>query len=186
MNDDTIVTMFWNRDENAISAISEKYGAYCLTISKNILGNSEDAKECVNDAYMSVWSTIPPHRPAQLSTYLGKIVRNLSINLHKKNRAQKRKGKELNLVLDELSEVLSDAKTLDEKVNYTLLVQSINAFLDGQNEIQRKIFVSRYWYAESVKSIAKRFKMTENNVSVTLNRVRTQLRSYLEEGGFEL
>ena len=80
MEDDKIVQLYWDRDETAIAATSDKYGAYCLSISRNILGNNEDAQECVNDTYLKAWNTIPPHRPAMLSTFLGKITRNLSFD----------------------------------------------------------------------------------------------------------
>lgn len=89
MDDSTIVQMYWDRNEKAIAATSEKYGSYCLSIAGSILGNQEDAEECVSDAYLNAWNSIPPNRPERLSTYLGKIVRNLSFNLYKKNRAGK-------------------------------------------------------------------------------------------------
>lgn len=89
MDDNQIVQMYWDRDEKAISVTSEKYGSYCLTIARNILGNHEDAEECVSDTYLNTWNSIPSNRPKMLSTYLGKIVRNLSFNLYKKNRAEK-------------------------------------------------------------------------------------------------
>ena len=87
MDDSAIVELFWKRDEQAIAATTEKYNVYCLSIAMNILGNIEDAEECVNDAYLNTWNSIPPNKPKMLSTYLGKIVRNMSFNLYKKNRA---------------------------------------------------------------------------------------------------
>ena len=80
MDDEKIVQLYWNRDEQAIPATSEKYGAYCASIARNILGNPEDAEECVNDTYMSAWNAMPPHRPGVLSAFLGKLTRNLSLN----------------------------------------------------------------------------------------------------------
>lgn len=102
MDDKSIVQLYWSRDEKAISATAEKYGAYCQTIANNILGNTEDAKECVNDTYLNAWNSIPPHRPENLATYLGKITRNLSFNRYKKNRAKKRSGGQIPLILEEL------------------------------------------------------------------------------------
>lgn len=75
MDDSAIVELFWKRDEQAIAATTEKYNVYCLSIAMNILGNIEDAEECVNDAYLNTWNSIPPNKPKMLSTYLGKIVR---------------------------------------------------------------------------------------------------------------
>ena len=90
MDDAKIVQLYWDRNEQAILATAGKYGSYCTSIAKNILGNNEDAEECVNDTYLNAWNSMPPHRPSILSTFLGKIVRNLSFNRYKHNTADKR------------------------------------------------------------------------------------------------
>ena len=185
MEDDKIVELYWDRDEAAITATSDKYGVYCLSISQNILGNREDAQECVNDTYLKAWNTIPPHRPAMLSTFLGKITRNLSFDRYKANRRDKRGGSQTALVLDELGEIIADKRS-DDEFDRKELLESINAFLSSLPPDKRKMFVCRYWYAYSIPEIAKRFGMTENNVSVSLNRTRQKLRNYLKERGFDL
>lgn len=186
MEDSTIVQMYWDRDENAISATSEKYGPYCISIARNILESHEDAEECVSDAYLNTWNSIPSNRPELLSAYLGKIVRNLSFNRYKKNRAKKRGKGEVAVVLDELEEVIADSKTPEAEWNRNFLVECINGFLAELPENKRNLFVCRYWYSDSVKDIAKNFGMTETNVSVTLKRLREKLHSYLMEKGVEL
>lgn len=186
MEDNAIIQLYWDRDEEAISVTEEKYGFYCWSIARNILGNREDAQECVNDTYLNTWNSIPPKRPKMLSTYLGKIVRNLSFNLYKKKKAEKRGGSQIPLVLDELAELISDATSLEEEWNRREITDAINSFLISIPTKKRRLFVCRYWYADSVKDIAKRFGMTESNVSVTLKRLRSELRSYFVERGIEL
>ncbi len=183
MEDEAIVQLFWDRDEKAIAATAEKYGPYCMSIAGNILGNSEDAEECINDAYLNTWNSIPPHRPQMLSTYLGKIVRNLSFNRYKKKRADKRGGGQVGPVLEELSEVLEGSGTPEENWDAIFLLQTINEYLGELPPDKRKVFVRRYWYADSVKDIAKRYNLTENHVAVILNRTRENLRKYLAERG---
>ena len=107
MDDEKIVQLYWDRDERAFSATAEKYGSYCAQIARNILGDREDADECVNDAYMSAWGSMPPHRPGVLSAFLGKIVRNLSLNRYRRNTAAKRGGGEAPAVLEEIGELVS-------------------------------------------------------------------------------
>lgn len=186
MDDNTIVQMFWDRNQNAISVTSEKYGAYCMSIAYNILGNYQDAEECVSDTYLNTWNSIPTNRPKMLSTYLGKIVRNLSFNIYKKKKAQKRGSGQISLVIEELADVITDSNDIENEWNKKLLIESINSYLSELPDVKRRIFVCRYWYADSVKDIAGRFGMTENNVSVTLQRLRSQLHNYLVERGFEL
>lgn len=186
MDDAKIVQLYWDRDERAIPATAGKYGNYCTTIAKNILGSHEDAEECVNDTYMSAWNSMPPHRPGILSAFLGKMTRNLSIKRYRRNTAGKRGGGQATVVLDELAELVSDAESVEQAFDRKELVKAIDTFLSGLPAEKRGIFVRRYWYFDSVSEIASRFGMTENNVSVTLNRIRLKLYNYLLEGGFEL
>ena len=186
MDDAKIVQLYWDRDEQAIPATSEKYGNYCTSIAKNILGNKEDAEECVNDTYLHAWNSMPPHRPSILSTFLGKITRNLSFNRYKHNTADKRGGGELPSVLDELSDLVSDNNDVEQEFNTKELVKAIDTFLDTLSPEKRSIFVCRYWYTDSISEIAVRYGMKEGAVSMTLNRLRQKLHNYLLERGFEL
>ena len=186
MDDAKIVQLYWDRNEQAIPATANKYGNYCTSIAKNILGNHEDAEECVNDTYMNAWNSMPPHRPNILSTFLGKIVRNLSLNRYKHNTADKRGGGQATVVLDEISNLVSGKDDVEQEIDRKELVKAIDSFLDRLPTDKRNIFVCRYWYFDSISDIANRFGMTENNVSVTLNRLRLKLHNYLLERGFEL
>ena len=186
MDDAKIVQLYWDRNERAILATADKYGNYCASIAKNILGNHEDAEECVNDTYLNAWNSMPPHRPSILSTFLGKIVRNLSIKRYKHNTADKRGGGQATVVLDEIAEFVSDADSVEQEIDRKELVTAIDSFLDRLPAAKRNIFICRYWYFDSISDIANRFRMTENNVSVTLNRLRLKLHNYLLERGFEL
>ncbi len=146
MDDVKIVQLYWDRDEQAIPATSDKYGNYCISIARNILGSWEDAEECVNDTYMGAWNSMPPHRPHTLSTFLGKITRNLSLNRYKQNTADKRGGGEALVVMDEIAELVSDTDRVEQEVDRRELVKAIDAFLDGLPADKRRIFVCRYWY----------------------------------------
>jgi RNA polymerase sigma-70 factor (ECF subfamily) len=186
MDDPKIVQLYWDRDEQAIPATADKYGRYCTAIAKNILGSNEDAEECVNDTYLNAWNSMPPHRPSVLSTFLGKLTRNLSFNRYKHNTADKRGGGETTAVLDELLEIVSDTDSVEQEINRKELVKAIDTFLGTLSADKRGIFICRYWYFDSISTIASSFGMTENNVSVNLNRTRLKLHNYLLERGFEL
>lgn len=186
LEDKEIVRLYWDRSQEAIPATSEKYGNYCMSIAQNILGNREDAEECVNDTYLNAWNGIPPHRPAVLSTFLGKITRNLSYNRYKYNRTDKRGGGELPVVLDELAECVSGNNEVEQEIDRQELVHTINAFLNTLSPKKRSIFICRYWHTASISDIAKRHGMKEGAVSMTLNRLRQKLHNYLLERGYEL
>ena len=180
-----IVQLYWDRDERAISATSEKYGGYCAAIAANILGDRADAEECVNDTYLRAWNAMPPHKPHVLSTFLGKIVRNLSLNRWRQNTAKKRGGM-LPAVLDELAEVVSGAEDVERKVEEAALISVINDFLSQLSPEKRSMFICRYWRTDSVADIAARCGMTPGAVTMTLSRLRAALRKELLKRGFSI
>lgn len=186
MEDARIVQLYWDRNEQAIPATAEKYGSYCTSIARNILSSREDAEECVNDTYLSAWNAMPPHRPDILSAFLGKLTRNLSFNRYKHNRADKRGGGELPLVLEELSELVSGRDDVEQELDSRELIKAIDTFLDTQSAEKRSLFIGRYWYSDSISQLAARYGMKEGAVSMSLSRLRFQLHNYLLKRGFEL
>ncbi len=186
MEDSAIVKLYLDRDERATAETDVKYGRYCTSIAMNILESREDAEECVNDTWLHAWNAIPPHKPSVLSAFLGKITRNLSFNRYKFNRREKRGGGEMELILDELSEVVSGEESVVDEVLRRELVLAINGFLSSLSEEKRTLFLRRYWYSDSISDIAKSSGRTENSVSVALSRIRKALKTYLTERGYEL
>ena len=186
MEDNRIVQLYWDRDQRAIPATAEKYGSYCASIARNILASEEDAEECVNDTWLSAWNAMPPHRPGVLSTFLGRLTRNLSYNRYQRNTAEKRGGGILPEVLEELSEVVSGKDDVESELDRRELVRAIDDFLRSLSPKKRSIFISRYWYTDSIAEIAARHGMKEGAVTMALSRLRTKLRGNLLERGFEL
>lgn len=183
MTDEEIVRLYFERDEAALSETESKYGAYLLKVSYNILENIEDSKEKVNDTYMKAWKSIPPHTPKKLSAFLAKITRELSIDEYRRRHSLKRKTTEYALAFDELSDFISDDDSPVEKVEKSLLVDEIRSFVDSLSEEQRNIFVCRYFFFDSIKSIAAYYSMSESNVKTTLYRLREKLKEKLEGEG---
>lgn len=186
IEDEKIIQLYFDRNEKAIQATADKYGHYCNSIAYQILNNREDAEECVTDTYLKVWNSIPPNKPSVLRLFLGKITRNRAFDIYKKNTAEKRGGGEVAIVLDELAECVVGGSEPDKEFNRKQMQDAINSFLGTLSKERCAIFVRRYWYAESISEISKRYSMSENYVSVNLYRLRKKLYDYLIEGGFEL
>ena len=183
MEDSKIIELYWNRDENAIVQTKEKYEGYCFSIARNILHNQEDAEETVNDTYLATWNAIPPHHPLILSTFIGKICRNLSLNRWRSLSAEKRGGGQAAVSIDELEECIPDESSLSKNLETRYLAETIDEFLAGLKESERKVFVCRYWYFDSIDSIAKRFGFTESKTKMMLKRTRDRLKDYLIKEG---
>jgi len=185
LDDSKIIELFYERSEQAIIELSKKYGSLLKKISKNILNNSLDVEECVNDAYLGVWNTIPPQNPDPLTAYVCKIVRNLAIKKYHSNTAAKRNSV-YDVSLDELENCFSGFNYVDDECAVKLLSEKINCFVDELDQENRVIFVRRYWFCDSVSDIADRLSMTKHNVEVRLFRVRVRLKKFLEKEGYDL
>ena len=185
MNDTEIVDLYWKREERAVEETEKKYGGYCYSIAYNILSNHEDSEESVNDTYIEAWNSIPPHRPLMLSSFLGKITRRIAIDKWRSGHAQKRGGGEASCVLEELEECLFYENSAEQHLEKQMLSQAINEFLGTLSQTERKIFIRRYFYMDSVESVCKRFGYSESKVKSLLFRVRGNLRIYLQKEGFQ-
>lgn len=186
MEDIEIIRQFTERSDTAVSELQLKYKNYCGKIAMNILGSHEEAEECVNDALMRIWELIPPQHPRSLRAFLGKVTRNLAINRLKKLTAEKRGSGEITAVYEELSELISGKSDIEQQYERLEIIREINVFLGTLPEQNRNMFVLRYWYCESVKAIAETLGTNENNVSVTLSRVREKLKTHLRKRGYEI
>ena len=182
MEDRKIIGLFFERSEQAIAALSEKYGDLCHKVSYNILSDAMDAEECVNDAYLGAWNTIPPQNPNPLITYLCRIVRNLSVKRYHYNTAKKRNS-HYDKALDELEKCIPAATSVEAELEAKELARILDEFLDSLSRENRVMFMRRYWFSESVTDIAALFHMNSHAVTVRLSRVRDKLRNYLEERG---
>lgn len=184
MEDARIVDLYWARSEAAINETASKYGRYCYTIAHNILSNPEDADESVNDTYLDAWNSMPPHRPAVLSSYLGKITRRISIDRWRYRNADKRGAGEVPLALDELSDCIPSADSMEQRIEEKELTKAVNAFLSTLSAIERDIFISRYWFLFPLKRISAKLEISESKVKTTLFFTRKKLTAYLHKEGF--
>ena len=178
MDDKQIIRLFFERSEQAITELSQKYGDLCMKIARSILNDPQDAEECVNDAWLGAWNSIPPQSPDPLRSYICRIVRNHALKKYRANTALKR-GNQFEVSLSELEDCIPD-NSLDEQLAVNELSAQIDAFLSALPKDDRVMFVKRYWFSESLSEIADAFHITENNVSVRLGRIRGKLHQYLD------
>ena len=184
MEDVRIVSLFWARDEGAIDAARERYGALCRKIAFDLLGDREDALECENDVYLAAWNAIPPARPQSLRAYFGKLARNIALNRYDRRTAAKRGG-EAALLLSELGEVVADG-SVEDALEASHTAALIGQFLRSESAGNRWLFLRRYWYAEPLAELAGQLRCSESAVKTRLFRQRERLRAYLQKEGILL
>ena len=184
MQDNQIIALLQKRDEQALSEIRTAYGRLCFQIAEQMLGNPEDAEECVNETLLSVWNSIPPHEPYNLKSYLVVLLRRAATDQLRKNTRLKRGGAQVTQTLDELAEAIPAADNVEAEIDRKELTGALRRFLDAQPEQARQMFLERYYFAKPGQSIAETRGMHVGTVSVLLHRMRKKLKKHLEKEGF--
>lgn len=185
MNDSEIIALYWERSEAALEATEKKYGKLCRHIAMNILQNSEDAEECVNDTYLGAWNAIPPQKPAVLSAYLCRIARNCALKKYYYNNSKKRNA-QVEISLTELENCLVQTTEGAYPFETEIAAKAISKFLRTLNCESRNVFMRRYWFFDSVSDIADRFSISESKVKSILFRTRGKLKKFLMKEGIEI
>ncbi len=186
MDDTQIVDLYWARSHMAIQASSQKYGGLCQSIAMNILGDRRDVEECVNDTWLGAWNAMPPQRPAALSTFLGRITRNLALDRWRQAHAKKRGGGEVTVALEEVQACVPAPGGVEAAVDDMALTDALNRFLLSLPQEPQRFFVQRYWYLCSIREIANNCGASAGKVKMSLLRSRQALQTFLEKEGIAL
>ena len=177
MEDRDIIKLLNERDENAVSALMDKYGGLCRSLISHILPDRRDAEECWNNVFLALWRSIPPAQPENLKAYAAKTARNEALMVYRSNKAA-RIGSEV--PIEELELFLPSSA----EGSGIELKEALERFLMAQTPERRRVFLKRYWSFESVKEIAEAFGMSESKVTSLLFRTRSALKNFLVKEGF--
>ena len=185
MEDKAIIDLYFERNEDALKATDEKYGSYLKKVISAVLGNKEDIEECLSDTYMAVWGKIPPERPSMFRAFIAKIARYTALNRYDYITAGKRNSA-FDVILSELEDCLSAGDTVEREFEAGILRDALNSFLYSLKKEKRIIFLRRYWFGDSVATIAEKFGISESKVKSMLFRLRGQLKNHLEKEGITI
>ena len=185
MEDEKIIELYFARNDDAITETELKYGNYCYQVAFNILRYREDSEECVNDTFLKVWNSIPDDRPEHFSAYLCRITKRLALSKYRYNMAQKRQG-DTHVSFEELAEIVSGKDSPGDIAILKELSNAISDFLMNESVRNRKMFVRRYWYYDSIEMIAEAFRMNPRTVGSLLCRMRKRLKKHLKKEGYDL
>lgn len=181
MDDKSIIQLYMDRSERAISETDIKYGSYCRTIARNILYDRGETDECVNDTYLKVWNAIPPQVPLIFKAFIGKIARNLALNMYEKKTASKRSNGQVESSIDELAECLDSGNDIEAGLERKEVIAALNEFLSRLEKNKRIYFMQRYYYMKSIKEIAEDNNISEGSLKTMLCRIRNDLKKYIAE-----
>lgn len=183
MNDREIVNLYWQRSEQAIRETEIKYGKYCRIIAFNILENSQDSEECVNDTWFAAWNSMPDKRPERLDPFLGRITRNAALTKITKKNAKKRGGGEFELALEELDACIPSGCSLEQEAEAKELSRAINMFVGTLPEEEQLVFIGRYWFLATERELAEKHGCSRSRINAMLKRTRDKLKNFLLQEG---
>ena len=181
MTDSDLVELFLARSEGAVPALQAQYGAYCRAVAAQLLTDSRDVDECLNDCWLAVWRAIPPARPERFKGWLAAVVRNRALAIGRENSRRPPTVEEGAL---ELASCLPQGSDPLGEAEYRALAQAVAGFLRAQPKEVRVAFVRRYWYADTVEQTARRLGWSVSKTKSVLFRTRNRLRDQLQKEGF--
>ena len=185
MEDSDIVKLFLERSESAISELDEKYRGYCHNIAVNILSVESDAEECVSDTYYKAWESIPPQKPEKLGAWLGRVTRNMALDMWRKNHRKKRYAG-IEEIFDELGDCIPSNDNVESAIDGRMLTETLNSWLGSLTRGDRILFMRRYWYGERVNKLAGEYGTSDKKLAKKLYRLRQRLKVALEKEGYLL
>lgn len=185
MRDEEIIELYWLRDETAITETDRKYKSYLLTVAYNIVHDSLDCEESLNDTYIGAWNAMPPSRPRVLKAFLTTIMRRIAINRYHVNTRKKSIPSELSVLLSELGEwIADDSDSVSAEFDARRLAAVISDYIRALPERRKFIFMSRYYLAEPIDSIARELGFSRSMINKELAAIRSGLKEKLESEGY--
>ena len=185
MNDAQIVELYFQRDEQAIEETDVKYGAFLLSVARNILGDPQDGEECLNDTYMDTWNSIPPARPVSLQAFLTTIMRRKAIDRYRAGKRQKRISSEMTVALSEVEDFVAGGDMYSETEEKEL-GRVISDFVRSLSDRRMYVFMSRYYLARPIKEIARLLDLSEATVNKDIAAIKRELKEKLEKEGYSI
>lgn len=186
MDDEKIVGLYWERDEKAIEETDFKYKKYLFYIVYNIVHDSLDCEECLNDTYLGAWNAMPPTRPSVLKAFLTTIARRIAVKRYHSMMRKKVVPSEMTLSLSELENFIPGDGDVDADLDAEKLGRVISDFVRSLSERRQFIFMSRYYVADPIDTIAGNLNLSRSMVNKELAAIRSALKEKLEGEGYSI
>ena len=181
-----IIELYWQRDERAIKETDRALRTQLLSLAKNLLRDTQDAEECLNDTYVRVWNSIPPARPDSLKAYVLSIMRKVAINRYKASKRQKRVPAQMISSLSELGDMLSDGDSFHTEQEARALGEILTEFSSTLSDRRAFIFMSRYYLCRPIDEIAQKLGCSKSTVNKEIAAIKQELRQLLESEGYQV
>ena len=186
MDDEKIVELYWERDEKAIEETDFKYKKYLFSIAFNVLHDRLDCEECLNDTYLGAWNAMPPSKPNVLKAFLTIIARRIAIKRYHSNLRSNLIPSEMTVSLSELEDFVAGDEDIGADFDAQRLGRVISDFVRSLPERRQFIFMSRYYLADPIDTIASDLSLSRSMINKELAAIRSALKEKLESEGYSI
>ena len=186
MDDDKIVALYWERDEKAIEETDFKYKKYLFSIAYNVVHDRLDCEECLNDTYLGAWNAMPPSKPNVLKAFLTIIARRIAIKRYHSNLRSNLIPSEMTVSLSELEDFVAGDEDIGADFDAQRLGRVISDFVRSLPERRQFIFMSRYYLADPIDTIASDLSLSRSMINKELAAIRSALKEKLESEGYSI
>ena len=186
MDDDKIVALYWERNEKAIEETDFKYKKYLFSIAYNVVHDRLDSEECLNDTYLGAWNAMPPSKPNVLKAFLTIIARRIAIKRYHSNLRSNLIPSEMTVSLSELEDFVAGDEDIGADFDAQRLGRVISDFVRSLPERRQFIFMSRYYLADPIDTIASDLSLSRSMINKELAAIRSALKEKLESEGYSI
>ena len=186
MEDEKIIELYFRREEKAIEETDFKYRKYLFSIAFNVVHDRLDCEECLNDTYLGAWNAIPPSRPNVLKAFLTTITRRIAIKRYHSNLRKHVIPSEMTASLSELEDFVAGDEDIDADFDAERLGRVISDFIRSLPARRQFIFMSRYYVADPIDTIASDLSLSRSMINKELAAIRSALKEKLESEGYSI
>ena len=186
LDDEKIVALYWERDEKAIEETDFKYNKYLFSVAYNVLHDRLDCEECLNDTYLGAWNSIPPTRPNVFKAFLTTIIRRIAIKRYHGKLRQSVIPSEMTASLSELEDFVAGDGDVGSEFDAERLGRVISDFIRSLPMRRQFIFMSRYYVADTIDTIANDLGLSRSTVNKELAAIRVALKEKIESEGYSI
>lgn len=164
------------RDPAALEILMDAYGSNVYHLVRRILGmygSKEDIEECVSDVFITVWNKIAEHDPnrGSLKTWVHILAKYNALDCRRRLAGRPR--------FEAINLELKNNENTENSVMLKIEINEILQIVDSFDLLDRSIFYKKYFYYESLETVAQVLGLTRKAVENRLRRVRIALKQRL-------
>ena len=173
VNNSNYLKRLKNKKEDALEFIVDKYLPLVKGVTFKVLysvGNNEVMEECINDIFLSIWNNSHKFNgdDDDFRKWICAIAKFKAIDYYRKL------NKNLEIAIGDINE--KETYSVEDEVIFSEEKEAVIELLNTLNEMDRKIFIMKFFLDIKSEDIAKRFGVTKASIDNRIYRGKKKLR----------